>query len=645
MGRVKILPEEVANQIAAGEVIERPAGVVKELVENSLDAEASRIEVEYHCGGKEYIRVEDNGSGIATEDIRPALQRHGTSKIRLPQDLLHISSFGFRGEALPSIASISCLTLQTCPRGSQEALEIRVEGGKVVYERSCGLAEGTVIEVEQLFKTVPVRRKFLKTDNTEAAHIIHLMQMLAVAHPEIAFALQDRGRKVFKSPTCQRLQDRIAEIFGERFAEPLIPIEAEAKEEGLKLKGLIGKPGTGRSTTQDIATFVNQRPVDNRTLNYAIIEAYHTYIPKGRYPMAFLFLEICPEEVDVNVHPTKREVRFQREGTVRRFVIESVLARLRKASTNTLKPPLKAPPIFEPQRQEIKAPQGLNRKDLTATKVTQAERTAQTLAYPKRTKNFIPLAAQAPASPAEPSLPPRSSIPSLRPIEASQKLKEGGGIDETSKQTSKLASEKKALNEEAAGPSTSIPWRWIGTLNKGYGLFSSEDGLIILQAAHSQARILFECIQEKLKQEKHVSQQLLFPVTVEITALLAVSLKEHESFFQTIGFRIEPFGRQMVRISSVPDWLTPSLAEGFLQDMLAHIRERGLQPERTIQAREEVARLAAKRVASRVKLNDAAAWNRLAAELMSCEHPLIDAEGRKTFVEISYRDLAKQLGA
>ena len=280
MPTIRILPDRVANQIAAGEVIERPAAVVKELVENSLDAGATRIEVEFRSGGRAYIRVEDNGAGMTRDDALLSLERHATSKITEAADLDRLTTFGFRGEALPSIASVSRFELQTRGAGDEAGTEILVNGGKFVHVRDCGRPVGTRLVVSHLFNSVPARRKFLKSDATESAHIIHCVRLYALACPQAAFTLIEDGRVIFRSPECATTAERVAEIFGRQIAESLLVIEAA--EAGLRLRGLIGRPGVGRATRHEMITFVNQRPVDSRTLSYALIESYHEAIPKGR---------------------------------------------------------------------------------------------------------------------------------------------------------------------------------------------------------------------------------------------------------------------------------------------------------------------------------------------------------------------------
>jgi DNA mismatch repair protein MutL len=325
MATVRILPERVANQIAAGEVVERPAAAVKELIENALDAGAGRIGVEFRHGGRALIRVEDDGRGMERADALLAFARHATSKIAEAADLDRLTTFGFRGEALPSIASVSRCTLQTRAAGQEAGTEILIDAGALAHTRDCGRPVGTRVEIEHLFHPVPARRKFLKTDRTEAAHIAQCVRLYALACPRVAFTLVEDGQEIFRSPACATLAERVAEIFGRQLADSLLPVSAA--EAGLRLTGLVGRPGIARSNRHETLTFVNARPVESRTLLYALLESYQDSLPKGRYPPAFLFFECDPAEVDVNVHPAKREVRFRHEPMVRAFVLRSLLAR------------------------------------------------------------------------------------------------------------------------------------------------------------------------------------------------------------------------------------------------------------------------------------------------------------------------------
>ncbi|OHE74564.1 MAG: hypothetical protein A2Y14_00845 [Verrucomicrobia bacterium GWF2_51_19] len=329
--KIRVLADSVVNQIAAGEVVERPVAVVKELLENSLDAGASAVEIEFSNGGKDYIRVEDNGCGMTFHDALLALERHATSKIQAFEDLNSIQTFGFRGEALPSIASVSQFSLKTRSTKESFGTELFVDAGKLVRKAECGMPVGTRIEVSQLFKNVPVRRKFLKSDITEEAHIVECVKTYALAHPQVAFTLIKNGKTLFRSPTCPTLLERVREIWGS-VAQDLIAFDYS---DNCHLFGLVGKPSISRSTRQEILLFLNRRPIENRTLSFAITEAYHSYIPEHRYPVAFLFVEIDPCEVDVNVHPGKREVRFRNPSEIKECVMKAFGATLEACHPQT----------------------------------------------------------------------------------------------------------------------------------------------------------------------------------------------------------------------------------------------------------------------------------------------------------------------
>ena len=352
MNRIRLLPEHVANQIAAGEVVERPASVVKELVENSLDAEARRITVEIQAGGRSLIRVTDDGTGMSRDDALLCLERHATSKIERAEDLHSIATMGFRGEALPSIASVSRFTLTTRERenDSPEGTQVIINGGKIVEVKAAGSATGTSIEARSLFFNLPARRKFLRAEETEAAHIQHYLTLAALAHPDVAFTFLKNGRSVWQLSAIQvesagvadiaALRERMRQISGT--LPQLIPLEvsdslserivADAVEQSeisnlksqIRLWGLIGAPGVSRSTREEQHLFVNRRPVENRGINHALLEGYHTALMKGRFPVCCLFLEIDPAAVDVNIHPAKREVKFRDERAVRGFVTRAV---------------------------------------------------------------------------------------------------------------------------------------------------------------------------------------------------------------------------------------------------------------------------------------------------------------------------------
>src|SRR5947208_16750397 len=323
MSRIRLLPDTVASQVAAGEVVERPASVVKELIENSIDAGARKIEITIHRGGMSLVRVIDDGSGMDRDDALLSLERHATSKIRSAADLAAIATLGFRGEALPSITSVSRFRLTTREPNAVAGTEIIVNGGKIDVVRDGGKAPGTEVEVRSLFYNLPARRKFLRAENTESRNIEHQLHLQAIGHSRIAFTFVRDDRLVFQLPSTENLLDRLRDLYGTESVSRLLEIKSADSSE-VRLSGFIGQAGVSRQTRDQQLTFVNGRAVENPLLSGALREGYHTALMKGQYPVTFLFLEIDPASVDVNVHPPKREVRFRDPTAVREAIVRSI---------------------------------------------------------------------------------------------------------------------------------------------------------------------------------------------------------------------------------------------------------------------------------------------------------------------------------
>jgi len=599
MAKVRILTDRVANQIAAGEVIERPAAVVKELVENALDAGATRIEVEFRHGGRALMRVEDNGQGMSRDDALLSLERHATSKISEAEDLDRLASYGFRGEALPSIASVSRFELQTREADTDVGTEILISGGKFVHVRDCGRRVGTRVEVSHLFNSVPARRKFLKTDQTEAAHIVHCVRLYALACPGTAFTLIEDGRVIFRSPECASLVDRIAEIFGRQIAGSLVPIEAV--EPGLRLSGLIGRPGIGRSTRHEMIVFVNARPVDSRTLNYALIESYHESLPRGRYPLAFVFFECDPAAVDVNVHPAKREVRFRSEPQVRSFVIRSVLQRLRE----------------------------LAQGDSSAAGVGPAQNEAAVEA-PIAT-GFSPRFGIAAPPPLH-----RAALAALHvPVasESGDRVAAGAAVGPAADTAGAVA-----------GPSQAVApgWRFVGLAHGNYAIFETVAGLVLLDRRASHERVWYERLRARFRAGAVPSQRLLLPIPIEIDAIAAALLLDRLKFLQAHGFEVAEFGRNFFRVEAVPEWLEPADAERFLRDLLGAFRDGTIPDERTGLAHDALARLAAAKAVRLPESASEAELRALVGQLFATATPLTSPGGRPTYIELNHGELARR---
>ena len=347
MAKIQVLSDILASQVAAGEVVERPASVVKELVENSIDAGADNIEVRAQRGGIALIRIVDNGCGMSREDALLCLERHATSKIRTADDLGSIRTLGFRGEALPSIASVSRFTLTTRETDAIAGTELTVEGGKVGDVRDSGSAPGTQIEVRTLFYNVPARRKYLRTETTEFSHIEHHLRLQAIAHPEVSFTLLHNDRLVFQLPATTRLIERIEGLIGRETCDHLIELPAtDGGANGVGIRGFISEPGFGRSNRSLQLSFLNDRPVESPAINHGLRNGYHGALAKGQHPAAFLFLNLDPAEVDVNVHPAKREVRFLDGNGVQNAITTTVMRGLRNnvRATGARPAPSRHPP-------------------------------------------------------------------------------------------------------------------------------------------------------------------------------------------------------------------------------------------------------------------------------------------------------------
>ncbi len=532
VNRIKLLPDHVANQIAAGEVVERPASVVKELVENALDAQAARITVEIQAGGRSLVRVTDDGLGMSRDDALLCLERHATSKIRRAEDLAAISTMGFRGEALPSIASVSRFTLTTRERDgggdasspSVEGTQIIVNGGKISEVKAAGSAPGTSVEVRQLFFNLPARRKFLRTEETEAAHVQHYLTLAALAHPEVAFTFVKDTRTAWQLPAQKSgdeiptrlpaVRERLRAIMGDtklievNFSAPLESSAVSATDEGesfetalppgendsalrtphsaLRVWGLIGSPGVSRSNREDQHVFVNRRPVENRGINFALMEGYHTALMKGRYPVCCLFLEIDPAAVDVNIHPAKREVKFHREAEVRRFVAQAVrealLAFHEKTAGGGHETGGKLSTLnFQRSTSDVPAAPG---EQVTKVGMPFEVKPAPELSTPVLPEFPLPLKPK-PEWPGQPAETPalQMGFSSLRPASPAVKP-----LPVSASPSSILQPPSSAATPS---PLLSVPLRLVGVVGKLYVVLESDRGLVLLDQHAAHERILF----------------------------------------------------------------------------------------------------------------------------------------------------------
>jgi DNA mismatch repair protein MutL len=645
MNRIRLLPEQVANQIAAGEVVERPASVVKELVENALDARAGRVTVEIQAGGRSLIRVTDDGVGMSKDDALLCLERHATSKIQKAEDLAAVATMGFRGEALPSIASVSRFTLTTRERDgeSPEAAQVNVHGGRILEVKSAGHAPGTTVEVRQLFYNLPARRKFLRSEETERAHIQHYLTLAALAFPEVGFTFLLDQRQVWQLPPLANdgrtasklaaLQERLRVLVGAEVK--LLPVDfsadlttpdepgefsessaTDARAMALGIWGFLGAPGVSRATRQDHHLFVNRRPIENRALNYALLEGYHTALMKGRYPVCCLFLELDPAEVDVNIHPAKREVRFHREKAVRRRLAEAV----RTALLNFHAPPAAGEAAVEKSDLKIeRAPSVSSRQPASAGNAPEpAEPTRPFAHWPSSVPVTAPLAASAPRSPtatpgprATPSTPAATPSPSVSP---------------------------------AAVPLLKVPLRLVGVIGRLYVVLESDRGLVLMDQHAAHERILFEQTLRRLEQGDAPSQRLLLPETVELSPRDAQFLRDHLGILGRLGVGLSEFGERTFLLDALPPFVRAPDARRFVLELIDELVAAGQDVNSFRLGEQTVAKTVCRHA---VKANDplaGAELDNLLNDLRACAMPYTCPHGRPTLIEMNYRELEKKFG-
>jgi DNA mismatch repair protein MutL len=647
MNRIRLLPEQVANQIAAGEVVERPASVVKELVENALDAKATRITVEIQAGGRSLVRVTDNGTGMSRDDALLCLERHATSKIRKAEDLAAIVTMGFRGEALPSIASVCrfVLTTREAESDSPEATQVVINGGKILEVKAAGSAPGTTVEVRQLFFNLPARRKFMRTEETESAHIQHYLTLAALSSPEVGFAFLKDGRQVWQLPPVKcgadisgrlpALRERLRALFGDE--QKLLAVNfrstvraGQENEEGVepetefRLWGYIGGPGVSRSTREDQNLFVNRRPVENRGMNYALMEGYHTSLMKGRYPVCCLFLEMDPAAVDVNIHPAKREVKFHREAEVRRLVAQAVRETLLAFHAAPIATPAAAPP--------------------PGPQIHQPLAMAPAVTAPRAAEPALP---NFPAA-----LSPADPVPATEPAQPSLKMGFGAakpapgpvGASGQSDQTEQAAP---AVARTPGGPVPllQVPLRLIGVVGKLYVLLESDRGLVLLDQHAAHERILFEEMLNRLEQKEQApSQKLLLPATVELSARDAAFLREHLETLTRLGVGLSEFGERTFLLDALPPFVKAADPRRFVLEMVDELKAVGQQVNSLRLGEHTVAKTVCRHA---VKANDPLAGKELenlVNDLRGCAMPYTCPHGRPTLIEMNFRELEKKFG-
>ena len=523
---IVLLPENVSNQIAAGEVIERPSNVVKELVENSLDAGATSIEVQFRSGGNSLIQVSDNGNGMDKEDALMCFKRHATSKLGNIDDLQTLRSFGFRGEALPSIASISKVTLKTKRAGYDLGTQVETDDGKSFKTAPCACPNGTTFTVEQLFFNVPVRRKFLKSEATESAHIVNCVRLYAAAYPNVQFTLKQDGRIVFSVQACETISQRITDLWPKRPCKSWLNIDAQY--EHVELTGWICPPGEGYASSQELYIFLNQRPIACSFLLNALRDCYRGYLPAKTYPSGFLFLTMSAADFDINVHPSKREVRFKTEQKLRQFIANAVTQRLESVCIQPLGIQHEDPfPAFTFKSHD------------TELKHWVCDKTPET----KDKSNAV-------------SLFPKVST-----------LNVGGENDAVSNiptNASKDVSKKPYL-------------QFFALWNNRYAFFNEKPYLLILDCVGAQKRIHYERILHMLeKNQMGPLQNILFPYTIVLNQVDAACLAESIDYLTLRKIcTIKPKTEQHFELYALPQWVPLKQIEVFVNHLVLSLSQYG----------------------------------------------------------------------
>ena len=688
MGRIRILPDQVANQIAAGEVVDRPASVVKELLENALDAGANRIRIEVEAGGRRLIRVSDDGQGMSRDDALLAFERHATSKLRTADDLLSIATLGFRGEALPSIASVARVTLETATGEEATGTRMEIAAGKIHHVDDAALPRGTTIAVADLFFNTPARRKFLRAESTELAHVTALVTHYALAHPEKHFELLSASHTLVSAPPVTRTAERIYQIFGKDTLAQLLPVAAETPLEraglpepppwkkdpnepvrnpgALRLTGFYAKPELQKLNRNSIYIFVNKRLIRDRLLMHAITEAYRNVIPLTSFPVVLLFLEMPPEEVDVNVHPAKTEVRFRQQSHIHDFVRDSLRSALINArpsaaflnaldaspiASPSLMPPAISPLPGSPDSSVMQAPADSDPAGLQSI-ASEAQSFQLTPRIPPPIPGKLPFDArsfnpgettmqawgEAAAAFFQPGAVPAANGCSSSPFESAHDT--SGSSTDTALATTLVEAEQAAANLNHLGS-----LRPLAQLRESFILASGDDGLWIIDQHVAHERILFERILRDRQVEKVQRQRLLMPMLVELKPWQMVVFARIAEELDRNGFEVEPFGPHTLAVKAAPVGLEGAGLERMLAEVIEQSSADSGEPEQNQNLTALRTRIAASIAChSAIKINTALAPRRmewLLLELGKTEHPTSCPHGRPIALLYSWKDIQR----
>ena len=605
MGRIRLLPEIVASQVAAGEVVERPASVVKELIENSLDAVAQKIDIMIRRGGISLVRVIDDGCGMDRDDALLSLERHATSKIRSAADLQAVATLGFRGEALPSIASVSRFRLTTRETDAIAGTEVIINGGKLEVVRDGGEAPGTQVEVRWLFYNLPARRKFLRSENTESRNIEHQIHLQAIGHSQIAFSLLRDDRVLFRLPSAATLGDRIRDLYGVELLERLVEVNGTPSRKS-RISGFIGQAGLSRQTKAQQLVFVNGRAIESSLITAAVREGYHTALMKGQYPVTFLFLELDPATVDVNVHPAKREVRFRDPRGVREEIVRCIQQTLQGRRAEW--------------QEKFRAP--ISSQTAVAGKATPDLTLRPEVSAPEESHRELP------------HFTPGATYHVLAGATVA------GGVD----RGETVQPDKTPGRAPAKRDSNQHQFNIIGVLSKLYVLMENADGLVLVDQHAAHERILFEELRRRMEEQGVPTQKLLLPQTFDVPPRDADWIEHNLSILQKMGIGIESFGPDTFKIDSVPSFLNVSDPTQFMRKVIDDLKSAGNNASAMRLGEEMIAKSVCRHA---VKANDPLRYpevEKLIRDLLDCDLPYCCPHGRPTMIQISLAELEKKFG-
>jgi len=588
-GRIQLLADTVINKIAAGEVVERPASVVKELLENAIDAAAEAIEVEVVSGGKRLISIQDDGHGMSRDDALMALERHATSKIHDVHDIERIGTLGFRGEALAAIASVSRFSLLTREVDALEGTEIDIQGGSVQSVQGAGGPAGTRVTVRNLFFNVPARRKFLRTEQTEFGHIRQMFLVHALAHPDLALRLTADDRLIYEMAGGATLADRIRELFSAELLRSLK--EVDYADADVHVSGYVGQPQLHRADRSEQYVFVNGRPAGAPVIGRAIREAYQSLMAKSRHPVIFLFIETDPDRVDVNVHPTKKEVRFRNPSEVKAGIYEAIVQALKGEGKQTVQDPSEVPPHLFPPQPVVEI-QDLPRLD--------------PFPYPR-----LPLGGD----------------PLKTPGGAPGTFYRAGGAPDA--------------------PGAGAPWSWCRVLGQVGGLYvvlETDEGLVLMDPHAAHERVLFEGYMGELGRHEVRSQGMLVPEAVELSPVKGTVIRANIGILQEMGFGISEFGGNSFLVDAIPSCLGEVSAASLLPEIAVFLEENGTRSGTQILVEEEIARQASRAAVQGRRLLKLKEIEHLVVELARTDMPYTCPHGRPTIIFMGYGELDRKFG-